>query len=160
MEETYELALDIAWNATKFQEEEHDRVARLRSRVMRMMDDFLDHSQSYKKRRASAHARPKAATHPETPSDLQMRVRLNEAWKVDRQNAPKRLERLQKMELARRYQEAATMAGPEEAQASTLDDRVNTANLPQETAVVCSDWRLALEKDDDEYFAAPPVFDS
>ncbi|CDR47443.1 hypothetical protein NBRC10512_004518 [Rhodotorula toruloides] len=227
MEESYELALDIAWNATKFQEEEPDRVARLRSRVMRMMDDYLDHSQNCKKRRALAHARPKlqhtpklysfpststspsfvslselrqeldlplppsltrrrrfatyrssyrshrsrsrsrsrssTQSHRSRPqqSDLQMRVRLNEAWKVYRQNEPQRLEKLRKnQELARRYQEAATMAGPEETQASTLDDRVGVANLPQETAVVCSDWRLALDEDDDEYFAAPPVFDS
>ncbi|BGP04271.1 hypothetical protein JCM10049v2_000069 [Rhodotorula toruloides] len=135
------------------------------------MDDYLDHSQSCKKRRALAHARPKLQHTPKLysfpstsrpqQSDLQMRVRLNEAWKVYRQNEPQRLEKLRKnQELARRYQEAATMAGPEETQASTLDDRVGVANLPQETAVVCSDWRLALDEDDDEYFAAPPVFDS
>ncbi|GAA6048108.1 hypothetical protein NBRC10513_003751 [Rhodotorula toruloides] len=231
MEESYELALDIAWNATKFQEDEYDRVARLKYRMMRVMDDYLDHSQGHKKRRGPAHTRPKMqhtpklysfptlsaeftfvslsdlreeldlplppsltrrrrfATHrsshrshrsrsrsrsrsstrsyrsrPQT-SDLQMRVRLNEAWKVDRQNAPQRLERLRKMvlqnqELAKRYQEAAGMAGREEAPASAVNGGVDVVNLTPETAVVCSDWRLALEEDDNEYFAAPPVFDS
>ncbi|BGO98964.1 cis-prenyltransferase [Rhodotorula toruloides] len=172
MEESYELALDIAWNATKFQEDEYDRVARLKYRMMRVMDDYLDHSQGHKKRRGPAHTRPKMQHTPKLYSFPTlsaeftfMRVRLNEAWKVDRQNAPQRLERLRKMvlqnqELAKRYQEAAGMAGREEAPASAVNGGVDVVNLTPETAVVCSDWRLALEEDDNEYFAAPPVFDS
>lgn len=73
MEETYELGLDIAWDAnSKPQEFRYARMLRVKHRVMRVMDGYLDHTHGPAKRAAPTSIRPKVQYTPKhyAPSSL------------------------------------------------------------------------------------------